>query len=99
MENHKAILSAVRRILMSLMRILLRNGIPFSAFADIAKKAYVNVAMEDFKIHGRKQSISRISILTGLHRKEVKAIQQAVIAGDDSSPDDKGNRAARVISG
>lgn len=99
MEKNNAIFSATMRILASLTRILLRNGVGYSAFADMAKKAYVNVAMEDFTIQDRKQSISRISILTGLHRKEVKAIQQAVIAGDESPLDEKGNRAARVISG
>ena len=64
----------------------------------VAKETFVKVAMEDFALQGRKQSISRISILTGLHRKEVKAIQQTIIAGDDKYMEEKGNRASRFAT-
>jgi hypothetical protein len=64
----------------------------------MAKRVYVDVAMEEFGIPGRKQSKSRVSIITGLSRKEVLRVRRL------SSPDDLGavdmyNRAARVIGG
>lgn len=99
MKNNQNIFLALKRILTPLLRILLRNGVSYSTFSIVAKETFVKVAMEDFALQGRKQSISRISILTGLHRKEVKAIQQTIISGDDKHLDEKGNRAARVISG
>jgi len=66
-----AVSAAVGRLIRPLVRILLRNGIPFGAFADIVKRVYVEVATEEFGLPGRKQSKSRVSILTGLSRKEV----------------------------
>lgn len=94
----KAISAAVTVLLRPLVRLLLRNGIPYRTFSDIAKRVYVDVAMEEFGIPGRKQSKSRVSIITGLSRKEVLRVRRL------PSPDDLGavelyNRAARVIGG
>jgi hypothetical protein len=90
--------SATLRILSPLIRILLRNGVPFGAFADLAKWAYVDVAFREFGIKGRKQSASRVSILTGLSRKEVSRLRNTE-APSDAVDVDRYNRAARVISG
>lgn len=94
----KAIAAAVATLLRPLVRLLLRNGISYRSFSDIAKRVYVTVAAEEFGIPGRKQSKSRVSILTGLSRKEVLRVSRL------ASPDDLGaveryNRAARVIAG
>lgn len=89
---------AVYRLLKPLIYVLLKNGIPCSAFCEIAKHAYVDVAMEDFKIAKRKQTISRVAILTGLSRKEITRIQElpSPISADDNK---QYNRAARVVRG
>jgi len=89
---------AVLRILRALARVLIRHGLPCDAFIDLAKRAYVDVALADFVIPGRKPSISRVSVLTGLTRKEVQRVAEA-------QPDSDGeqlarhNRAARVVAG
>ncbi len=93
-----SILSAVRKIFTPLVRILLRNGISYGTFADIAKRAYVDVAGKEFGIEGKKQTVSRISLLTGLTRKEVNRVRSLPIS-TDSAPSDRYNRASRVISG
>ena len=90
--------AAVLQILRPLVRILLRNGIAYGTFADLAKRVYVKVAMEEFALPSRKQSISRVSILTGLSRKEVSRIRELPPI-DDADTVHKYNRAARVISG
>lgn len=46
----KAISAAVTTLLRPLVRFLLRNGIPYRTFSDIAKRVYVDVAMEEFGI-------------------------------------------------
>lgn len=97
-ENHlKALSSAVLRLLRPLVRILLRNGMSYGTFADLARWVYVDVAMQEFTIEGRKQSTSRVSVLTGLSRKEVKRMQ-GIRRPDDSHQDEKYNRAARIIA-
>ncbi len=93
--------ASIRRILRPLVRLLLRNGIPFGVFMEDAKKVYVDVASSEFGVAGRKPSISRTSVLTGLTRKDVSRLWKADDADDASEapPVDKYNRAARVISG
>lgn len=80
------------------MRILLRNGIPYGTFADIAKRVYVSVAMEECGLPNRKQSISRVSVITGLTRKEISRIKDLPELGSGITTE-RYNRAARVISG
>lgn len=95
---NEALARAVLRILHALVRVLLRHGMPMPAFVDLAKRAYVDVALREFGIPGRKASASRVALLTGLTRKEVQRILD--------TPEDPGsaaaaqhNRAARVVAG
>jgi len=97
-EINKALAAAILRLLRPLVRILLRNGVTYGAFADLAKWVFVDVADREFGIPGRKQTGSRISVLTGLNRKEVRRVQQ-IDTPDDSAVSHQYNRAARVISG
>ncbi len=94
-----AILSAaVLRLLRPLVRILLRNGIAYSLFAELAKKTYVEVAFAEFTEPGRKQTVSRVSALTGLTRKETKRLHELQNPSDSESAQ-RYNRATRVIGG
>lgn len=95
---HKALTAAVLRILRPLIRILVRNGVTYGEFSDLSKWIYVDVANKDFVIPGRKQSVSRISVITGLNRKEVSK-QLEIRHPDDDDVGREYNRAARVISG
>lgn len=97
-DMRNVISSAVTKVLRPLVRILLRNNVPYGAFADLAKKVYVDVATEEFALPGRKQSTSRVSILTGFSRKEVQRVRRTQEASDTEFVE-RYNRAARVISG
>ncbi len=90
-----ALNSAVCRLLRPLVRLLLRNGMAYADFTALVRKTYVEVAADDFELPGRKQSVSRVSVLTGINRKEVKRI---LSEPSDITPPEN-NRAARVISG
>lgn len=98
MSHFASLRSAIVRILTPLVKILLRNGVSYGTFSDIAKEVYTRVAMEDFAIRGRKQSISRISVLTGLNRKAVTALLKRPVETSEVDGDTY-NRAARVIAG
>jgi Family of unknown function (DUF6502) len=95
-QSH-AIAAAVLRLLRPLVRILLRNGVPYGAFADIAKQAYVDIASKEFTVAGKKQTTSRVSIITGLTRKEVARIQKLSTPHEAREQGIPHNRAARVI--
>jgi hypothetical protein len=94
----QALTAAAERMLKPLVRVLLRNGIPYRAFADIARQVYVEVAEKEFALPGRAQTVSRISTITGLTRKEVTRTQ-ARETPDEGEGSWTQNRAARVIGG
>jgi len=89
---------AITRLLRPLFRILLRHNVSFGAFEELAKRTYVDVALHDFGIPGKKPSISRASILSGLTRKEVQRLSTIppTVAVDTG---ERYNRAARVLTG
>lgn len=86
------------RLLTPLVRILLRHGFSFGAFSDLLKQVYVTVAERDFTVAGRKQTTSRIAVLTGLNRKEVARLRRLPEDTPDAV-DERYNRAARVLTG
>lgn len=94
----KTLTQAVQALLRPLVRILLRNGIAYGSLAELAKKTYVDVAFEDFAPEAKKQTLSRVSALTGLTRKETKRLHE-MEHGDPDASQQRYNRAIRVISG
>jgi uncharacterized protein DUF6502 len=94
----QALAAAIERALRPLFRILLRNNMSFKAFLDIAKHTYLEVAANEFGIPGKKQSVSRIALLSGLTRKEVQRLLDAP-ATNDAEAGERYNRAARVVAG
>ncbi len=89
---------AVIRILTPLVRVLLRHGISYGTFADIAREVFAKVAMKEFAFQNRKQTISRVSVITGLTRKAVKEIIEQP-ADRNEEVGETYNRATRVIAG
>ena len=68
----KVLAAAVRQMMRPLIRILLRNGYAYGTLAEQLRQVYVQVAFHEFPSGEKKQTISRVSALTGLNRKEVK---------------------------
>lgn len=90
---------AVAHLLRPLFRVLLRHSMSFVAFVELAKRVYVEVAMQDFAIEGKKPSMSRASILSGLTRKEVQRLLAEPLLPGDAETGERYNRAARVLTG
>jgi hypothetical protein len=66
---------------------------------ELAKRAYVDVALNDFAIPGRKPSVSRAALLTGLTRKEVQRLTEEAAGAVEAGTALPENRAARVVAG
>jgi len=98
---HTALHAALARLLRPLFRLLLRHQVSFGAFEELAKRVYVEVALNDFAIPGKKPSISRASILSGLTRKEVQRLltSSSDEPGGSALDSERYNRAARVLTG
>ncbi|WP_298966894.1 DUF6502 family protein [uncultured Methylobacterium sp.] len=65
------------RLLRPLVRLFVRTGITFPALTTLLRELYVNVAEYDFALPGKEQTDSRVSLLTGIHRKEVRRLRGA----------------------
>lgn len=94
---NRALSAAVLRLLRPLVALLLRHGMAYGTFAELARKAYVE---EGFAAAGanKRPTVSAVSALTGLTRKETKRLRELTLLDDDSSSQ-RYNRAIRVISG
>ncbi|GAB4276203.1 MAG: DUF6502 family protein [Deferrisomatales bacterium] len=97
MPKNRPLLAAVVRILRALVRILLRHGVPYPVFSELARWTYADVAAREFALPGRKQTQSRISVLTGLSRKEVHRLLHQP-PPDEQAEVERFHRASRIVS-
>lgn len=98
MSNRQStLLRALAKLLRPLVRILLRHGIACDDFVDVARRCFVSVADQEFAPAGRKQSLTNIALVTGIHRHEVKKLMDSVEQELSETP--QHHRAARVING
>jgi hypothetical protein len=89
--------AAVLRLLRPLVRLLLHHSVPYETFADLARWVYVDVAEKEFTLAGKKQTASRISVITGLNRKEVARLQDMTVE-DNTGAIESFNRAEKVVT-
>lgn len=82
-DEHGLVLGAIQLVLRPIIKILLRYGISFADFAEAAKTVFVDVSSSDFGIRGRPTNISRIAVMTGLTRKEVRRLRSRIEDGAD----------------
>src|SRR5262245_30078545 len=74
---------ALTRVLHPLVRLMIARGITFSAAVELLKRVYVEVADQHFRLTDERQTDSRVSLITGLHRKDVKRLRAS---GDERGP-------------
>ena len=83
-EAPEALITAIRKILRPIVRLILHFQVSYPYLISLLKSVYVEVANEEFALDCRRQSNSRITLLTGVHRKNVKRLRaeesEAVLA-------------------
>ena len=75
-----AVVSALRRLLRPIVRLLLNNGITFPYLSDLLKLIYVETAEKEFGLDVRPLTDSRVTLLTGVHRKDVRRLRHEVVS-------------------
>jgi hypothetical protein len=80
------ILDALGRLLEPIVLLLLKSGITWREFADLAKVKFVQVATREFGIRGRPTNASRVAILTGIDRRDVRKLRVATAEQPDFAP-------------
>ena len=88
--------SALSLMFKPLIRLLIAQGVTHAEFSDTAKEVYVETAVRHFEADGRINK-SRIAILTGLTRKEVKNVIDRALTTDYKER--TYSRPAKVLTG
>ena len=84
-QPSQSLVKALRWQLRPLVKLLLKSSLTFPFIAELFKEIFVEVAEKNFKLDGKEQTDSRINLLTGIHRKDVKRLRNSHY--DDSIPD------------
>jgi hypothetical protein len=64
-------------IMEPVVRWLLRSGVSYGTFADSLKPVFVAVARAELERSGARATHSALSVLSGVHRKDVRALADA----------------------
>ncbi len=68
----KLIARSCKDLLLPVVRLLLKSGITWKDFCEVARLAFVEVATSELGTGDRPGNISRVAILTGMTRREVR---------------------------
>ena len=89
-------ITATRILLRQIASVLLKCGVTWKEFSDLSKWVFVDVASKEFGIKGRDTNVSRVSILTGISRKEIKR-QRELKLDSEKLLTSKTSDAARIL--
>lgn len=77
-EEHAALALREAAVLLApVVRWLLRNGVSYNALAGQLKPVFVEVARAELERGGVEPTYSSLSVLSGVHRKDVRTIAEA----------------------
>ena len=97
------VIAATVACLRPFARVLLRCGISYRQFAELAKRAFIEEALAERGSRGRKANTSRVSVRTGVSRKEVARFRAMIAENSGRSDTDRvglahfSGHAARVL--
>ncbi len=72
-----ALMRALRHVMRPIVRLMIRHGVVMQTFNDIAKSVFTEMAEREIIANGENATDSRITLLTGIHRAEVKRLREA----------------------
>lgn len=76
-ENAELALREAALLMAPLARWLLRHGVSYTAFAESLKVVFVEAARGELAHGPERATQSALSMLSGVHRKDVRALEQA----------------------
>ena len=90
------VLASVLRACKPLVRLLLRHGVAYPAFAAALKQVFLEAAVQELRSAGKKQTDSALSLLSGVHRRDVRNL--ALSGGAALAMEAPMNMASQVVS-
>lgn len=70
--RHSIVEASVLRVLRPLVRLLVRHGVTYPAFAAALKRVFLDAAADELTARAMTQTDSALSLLSGVHRRDVR---------------------------
>ena len=80
------LVSALKQVLRPLIKLMLAKGLTFTYLIELLKEIFVEVADKDYKINNKPSTDSHLSLLTGIHRKDIKRLRNGSQTVDEGIP-------------
>lgn len=77
---------AIAQVLQPLARLMIGHGLQLAPMVELLKKALVDEAQASYGLTDKSSSDTRVALLTGVHRKDVKRLREAPGATDMGTP-------------
>lgn len=82
--RHQVVLDCALRILRPLVRLMLRHGVTYPAFAAALKPVFLDVARQELDAQAMPVTDSALTLLSGIHRRDVRALTREAARTDPS---------------
>ena len=77
---------AIAQVLQPLARLMIDHGLQLTSMVELLKKALVDEAIGAYGLADKGSSDTRIALLTGVHRKDVKRLREAPASATPATP-------------
>ena len=77
---------AIAQVLQPLARLMIDHGLQLTSMVELLKKALVDEAIGAYGLADKGSSDTRIALLTGVHRKDVKRLREAPMTATPVTP-------------
>lgn len=81
-----ALVRALRKLLRPLVRLMLAHGVTYPYLSDLLKGLFVEVAEQDFRLDHKPPTDSRVSLVSGVHRKDVARLRSLLDSAEPIEP-------------
>lgn len=75
--RHALVEAGVLRVMRPLVRLLIRHGVAYPAFASALKRVFLDAAKAELDARGMARTDSALSLLSGVHRRDVRTLDRA----------------------
>ncbi|HWK85441.1 MAG TPA: DUF6502 family protein, partial [Caldimonas sp.] len=76
-SRHSIVEAGVLRVMRPLVRLLVRNGVTYPAFAAALKRVFLDAAADELRARAMAQTDSAVSLLSGVHRRDIRNLTRA----------------------
>lgn len=90
------VLKSILHMLHPAVRLMLRHGVTYTAFAAALKPVFLKAAQDELKASAMAPTDSAISLLSGVHRRDVRNLTR--LGDQDAQPEAFAGLAAQVVA-